>query len=218
MVKKSVTDLKLRGRFISIEGIEGAGKSTAIGVLCAYLESQGRAVVHTREPGGTVVGEAIRGVLLSQDMPAMHADTELLLMFAARAEHLRKVILPALNQGKWVVCDRFTDATYAYQGGGRGIPIPRIGLLEGWVQGEFRPDVTLLLDIDVETGLSRTKKRGAADRFEQETLKFFDQVRQAYLDMAAREPNRFYVIDASGLPEQINAQTIAVMESLIAEY
>lgn len=217
MAKKGVTDPKLSGRFITIEGTEGAGKSTAIGALCGYLEGQGGVVVRTREPGGTVVGEAIRGVLLSQDLPAMHADTELLLMFAARAEHLQKVIHPALNRGEWVVCDRFTDATYAYQGAGRGILASRIGLLEGWTQGNFRPDVTLLLDVDVATGLSRTKMRGAADRFEQEALNFFDQVRQAYLDMAAREPNRFYVIDASGTPDQINAQIIAVMEQLIAE-
>ncbi|MEN8129427.1 MAG: dTMP kinase [Pseudomonadota bacterium] len=218
MAKKGVTDPKLSGRFITIEGTEGAGKSTAIGALCGYLESQSRVVVRTREPGGTVVGEAIRRVLLSQDLPAMHADTELLLMFAARAEHLQKVIHPALNRGEWVVCDRFTDATYAYQGAGRGIPASRIGLLESWAQGDFRPDVTLLLDIDVETGLSRTKIRGAGDRFEQETLKFFDEVRQAYLDMAAREPNRFYVIDAAGTPEQINTQIIAGMEKLIAEF
>lgn len=186
-----------RGLFICLEGIEGVGKSTQLSGLSQYLRDRGIEVVTTREPGGTALGEAIRGLLLSRDYPAMHEDTELLLMFAARAEHLRRVILPALERGAWVISDRFTDATYAYQGGGRGIALERIERLETWVQGDFRPDLCLLLDLDPESGLRRARKRGDADRFEQETLDFFDRVRAMYLSRAKACPHRHVVIDAS---------------------
>ncbi len=204
-----------RGKFITVEGIEGAGKSTAIGALCAYLEQLDLKVVRTREPGGTTIGEAIRQLLLSTDLPSMHVDTELLLMFAARAEHVNKVIRPALWDGKWVVCDRFTDATYAYQGAGRGIARTRIAVLEQWVLDDLSPDLTLLLDVDVATGLSRAKGRGDGDRFEQETLTFFDKIRNEYLNLAHSDPDRFQVIDAAAAPEKVSAQIKAAIEEFL---
>lgn len=200
-----------RGLFITLEGGEGVGKSTQVAALRQFLEARGVPLVTTREPGGTPVAEAIRGLLLSRDHPPMHPDTELLLMFAARAEHLRTLILPALEAGKWVLCDRFTDATYAYQGGGRGLDPRRIAALEDWVQGAVRPDLTLLLDVDVHTGLARARGRSEADRFEQETVDFFERVRQAYLERARREPGRYRVINAG---QPIEAVTAALREAV----
>jgi dTMP kinase len=204
-----------RGRFISIEGIEGAGKSTAIDALCALLERHDVSVVRTREPGGTAIGEAIRQLLLSTELPSMHVDTELLLMFAARAEHINKLIYPALWDGKWVVCDRFTDATYAYQGAGRGIDKARIAVLEQWVLADLRPDLTLLLDVDVATGLSRIKMRGEGDRFEQEARTFFVKIRNEYLNLARSEPERFHIIDATVTPDRVSAQIGVAVEGLL---
>ncbi len=204
-----------RGKFITIEGIEGVGKSTNIEIITQFLTARGIDVVVTREPGGTPVSEAIRGLLLSTELPGMHEHTELLLMFAARAEHLQRLIIPALEQGKWVVCDRFTDATYAYQGGGRGIPNERIAALEDWVQGALRPDITLLLDTDVQTGLARAKNRSEADRFEQETVAFFERVRAHYLKMAQAHPERYWVVDASGALEQVQSQLKALLSGLV---
>jgi dTMP kinase len=204
-------------RFISIEGIEGAGKSSVIEGLCTYLEQRKQKVVRTREPGGSTVGEAIRRLLLTPELPAMHVDTELLLMFAARAEHIHKVIRPALHRGEWVVCDRFTDASYAYQGGGRGIAADRIRMLEDWVQSGLRPDLTLLLDIDPGTGMLRVQSRGSEDRIEQEDLTFFDKVRQAYLQMAINEPERFCTIDASGTPDQVDVQVRCIIDKCFGE-
>ncbi|HKF93318.1 MAG TPA: dTMP kinase, partial [Gammaproteobacteria bacterium] len=160
-------------KFITVEGIEGVGKSTQVGLLCEYLRSRGVTALATREPGGTQVGEHIRGLLLQASTTPMHPETELLLMFAARAEHLHQVILPALTNNRWVVCDRFTDASYAYQGGGRGLAVERIMAMEQWLQGDFRPYLTLLLDAPVEAALSRINLRQAEDRFEQETVDFF---------------------------------------------
>ncbi len=185
-----------RGRFITLEGGEGAGKSTSLACLCTRLQAAGVNVRHTREPGGTPLGEKLRELLLNPDHTGMHSDTELLLMFAARAQHLHEVILPALARGEWVICDRFTDATYAYQGGGRGIDVQRIALLENWVQQGFQPDTTLLFDLPVAQGLERAGKRGALDRFEQEQQDFFEQVRHAYLERAAQNPERFLIVDA----------------------
>ncbi len=192
-----------RGKFITIEGVEGAGKTTNIPFIQQLLVEQiggdkgdGVAVVHTREPGGTEVGEAIRDILISTALPAMHEDTELMLMFAARSEHVRKVIEPTLASGNWVLCDRFTDASYAYQGGGRGVPLERIAQLENWVQGQLRPDFTLLFDVDADTGLSRALNRGDADRFEEEDIEFFNRVRAQYLSMAEQDPKRYKIIDA----------------------
>jgi dTMP kinase len=186
----------MRGRFISLEGGEGAGKSTCLAFVREYLEQTGRRVIVTREPGGTELGEKIRDLLL-HGRESMCVDTELLLMFAARAEHLATVIRPSLANGSDVLCDRFTDATYAYQGGGRGVPETRIQVLENWVQGDLRPDLTLLLDLPVDQGLARAGSRSAPDRFEREQLEFFERVRTSYLAAAKREPQRFRVIDAS---------------------
>jgi len=186
----------LKGRFITLEGGEGAGKSTNLDYIHQQLQRAGIDVILTREPGGTVLGEHVRSLLLDPDN-MMHADTELLLMFAARAQHLREKVYPALASGAWVLCDRFTDATYAYQGGGRGLDSSRIEALEQWVQLDFRPHLTLLFDIPIETGLERAGKRGKLDRFEQEERGFFEKVRQTYLDRAEAEPARFRVIDAS---------------------
>ncbi|MFW5453555.1 dTMP kinase [Thioalkalivibrio sulfidiphilus] len=204
-----------RGRFITLEGAEGVGKSTQIQALQAFLESRGVPLLVTREPGGTPLAERIRELLLSRDHPPMHPDTELLLMFAARAEHLRTRILPALEAGTWVLCDRFTDATYAYQGGGRGLDPARIAVLEDWVQGPVRPDLTLLLDVDVRTGLARARGRGEADRFEQEAVDFFERVRQCYLERARAEPARYRVINAGQSLEAVTRDLQAAVQSFL---
>jgi dTMP kinase len=203
----------MQGKFITVEGIEGVGKTTNIEYIHRLLLASGKAVVLTREPGGTPLGEAIRALLLDPEYSGMDSNCELQLMFAARAEHLGRVIRPALDQGQWVLCDRFTDATYAYQGGGRGIDTGVIARLEELVQGSFRPDLTLLLDVPVEVGLARAGKRGKLDRFEQEQVAFFNRVRNRYLDMAGRHTERFRVIDASQPLEQVQQQLRAVMQS-----
>ena len=187
----------MTGKFITIEGIEGVGKSTNLAFIESILSDAGKQVVVTREPGGTPLSETIREILLDVNQKGMSSDTELLLMFAARAQHLGELIKPALQAGKWVLCDRFTDATYAYQGGGRHISVERITALENWVQGELRPDLTLLLDIPVEAGLQRAAGRGEPDRFEQEKVEFFQSVRDVYLDRASKELDRFRIIDTS---------------------
>ena len=196
----------MRGRFITLEGSEGSGKSTNLAFIHQQLQAAGLDVVLTREPGGTPLGEQIRELLLDHRQQAMHSDTELLLMFAARAQHIREVILPALERGQWVLCDRFTDATYAYQGAGRGIDEGRIGQLEQWVQGDLRPDLTFFLDLPVSQGLARAGERGEPDRFEREQIDFFERVRQGYLAQAARHPQRYRLVDASVPLEQVQAQ------------
>jgi dTMP kinase len=202
-----------RGLFITLEGGEGAGKTTSLAFVRAFLEQAGKNVLVTREPGGTPLGEKIRELLLhGQD--DMHVDSELLLMFAARAEHLARVIRPALATGAVVICDRFTDATYAYQGAGRGAPDARIRILEDWLQQGLRPDLTLLLDIPVERGLVRAGKRSAPDRFEREQIDFFKRVRAAYLAMAVREPQRVRVIDAAQDIPKVQRQLRAALETL----
>lgn len=183
--------------FITVEGIEGAGKSSNIAFTESLLRSHGHEVLLTREPGGTLLGEELRELLLGHKHDGMQDLTELLLMFAARAEHLHGKILPALEAGKWVICDRFTDATYAYQGGGRQLDTSAIETLENLVQGSRRPDLTLLLDLPVETGLARAARRSEPDRFERQKLEFFQRVRQAYLEIARQQPARVKVIDAS---------------------
>ncbi|MDH4608152.1 dTMP kinase [Pseudomonas sp. BN102] len=187
----------MSGLFITLEGPEGAGKSTNRDYLAQRLRDQGVEVLLTREPGGTPLAERIRELLLAPSDEPMAVDTELLLMFAARAQHLEAVIKPALARGAVVLCDRFTDATYAYQGGGRGLPEERIALLERFVQGDLRPDLTLVFDLPVEIGLSRAAARGRLDRFEQEQRSFFEAVRQTYLRRAQSTPERYRVIDAS---------------------
>jgi dTMP kinase len=187
----------MTGRFITIEGGEGAGKSTAQTFLAEKLTAQGISVLQTREPGGTPLAEAIRHNLLSVDEEAPVEMAELLLVFAARAQHLAKVIEPALNRGQWVLCDRFTDATYAYQGAGRGLSGELIGKLEALVQGKRRPDTVILLDMPPEIGLARARARGALDRFEQEAQVFFQRVREGYLERAYEFPDRYVVVDAA---------------------
>lgn len=201
----------MTGRFITIEGIEGVGKSTNMAFVQQRLQAVGREVVVTREPGGTPLGEAIRGLLLDPQYTGMDSTCELQLMFAARAEHLARVIRPALAQGQWVLCDRFTDATYAYQGGGRGIDTDIIARLEELVQGEFRPDLTLLLDVPVAVGLARANSRSDPDRFEQEQVDFFERVRQAYLEMAAAAEDRYHIIDATQSLDDVQKQLTAAL-------
>ena len=184
-------------RFITVEGIEGAGKSTCMQLIEQRIHARGHRLLVTREPGGTPLGEDVRGLLLGHKHDGMGDDTELLLMFAARAEHLHARIEPALAAGSWVLCDRFTDATFAYQGYGRGVDLERIAVLERWVQGERRPDLTLLLDLPVDVGLERAGKRSAPDRFERQAMAFFERVRDGYLQIAGKAPERFRVIDAS---------------------
>ncbi|MES2918450.1 MAG: dTMP kinase [Pseudomonadota bacterium] len=188
-------------RFITLEGGEGAGKSTSLAFIREYFASRGLPLVVTREPGGTPLAEQLRELLLQKREEAVAPDTELLLMFAARAQHIAQVIAPALARGEWVLCDRFTDATYAYQGGGRGLSMTRIAELEALVQGTLRPDFTLLLDLPVAQGLARAGERAQKDRFESEQDAFFERVRATYRERAAAEPGRFRVIDASqGIP------------------
>jgi dTMP kinase len=205
----------MTGRFITVEGIEGVGKSTNIDFIRRQLLAAGRDVVLTREPGGTPLAEAIRGLLLDPEYTGMDARCELQLVFAARAEHLARVIRPALAQGKWVLCDRFTDATYAYQGGGRGIDTAIIASLETLVQGAFRPDLTLLLDVPVAVGLARAGKRGALDRFEQEQIEFFERVRICYLDMAREHAERYRVIDAARPLEEVQCELEGVLAAFL---
>lgn len=206
-----------QGLFVTLEGVEGAGKSTALAVLARHLEHRNHPPVVTREPGGTELGESIRGLLLAHSEPGMGADTEALLAFAARAEHLRTVIRPALARGEYVLCDRFTDATYAYQGSGRGLGHDRIAILEEWVQGEFRPDLTLVLDLPVSEGRRRAGQRSRPDRFEQERDEFFQRVRESYLQRARAEPRRMQVIDASRDEETVARDLVAVLDRWLDE-
>ncbi len=200
-----------RGLFITVEGGEGVGKTTNLKTLEQWIQAQGIPYVLTREPGGTPLAEDIRQLLLDKREESVSATAELLLVFAARAQHLQQVIEPALSAGKWVLCDRFTDATYAYQGGGRGMPGGGIAQLETLVQGELRPDLTLLFDAPVEVGMARAGRRGELDRFEQEKAAFFEQVRQCYLSRARAEPGRFHIIDTDRPLEQITSELETIM-------
>lgn len=191
------------GKFITVEGVEGVGKTTNMAFIQSWLERQGIDHITTREPGGTPLAEDIRELLLSPRDEAVNENTELLLMFAARAQHLAEVIVPALERGQWVLCDRFTDATYAYQGGGRGVAMEKIALLENLVQEQLRPDLTLILDAPVAQGLERANKRSQPDRFEQEKLDFFEQVRECYLSRAKKMPMQYRVVDASQALAQV---------------
>lgn len=205
-----------RGRFITLEGIEGAGKSTQIAPLAELLRARGLEVLTTREPGGSPLAERLRALLLDPDNQGMSETTELLLMFAARSDHLERRIRPALKAGHWVLCDRFTDATYAYQGGGRGIDPARIGLLETLVQDELRPDLTLVFDLPPELGLGRAKSRaGQADRFESETQRFFEAARAVYLERAGANPERYRVIDATAPLEVVTLAVAAELNAFV---
>jgi len=204
-----------QGKFLTIEGTEGVGKSTNVEFIQSYLKEQGIDLISTREPGGTPLAEEIREVLLNNRDEKMDETAELLLVFAARAQHLQTVILPALEQGKWVLCDRFTDATYAYQGGGRGLDTQLIELLEQQIQGDVRPDLTLLLDIDVTIGLARAGQRGELDRFENERVDFFERVRQAYLVRASTQPQRYGIVDASQPLSEVQRQIVACLQKFL---
>lgn len=205
----------MKGKFITIEGGEGVGKSSNIAFILSYLKNKNIDVVSTREPGGTVVSEKIRELLLDANNKSMVSDTELLLMFAARAQHLDELIKPSLAENKWVLCDRFTDATYAYQGGGRGIPMQRIAALETWVQADLRPDLTILLDVSIEIGMKRASERSEPDRIEQEKFTFFESVRQAYLQMAKDFPQRYRVIDASQNLEAVQKDIATTLDEYL---
>ena len=205
----------MSGLFITLEGPEGAGKSTNRDYLAARLREHGLDVVLTREPGGTPLAEKVRELLLAPSDEVMAADTELLLVFAARAQHLAEVIRPALAKGAVVLCDRFTDATYAYQGGGRGLSVARIAALEQFVQGDLRPDLTLVFDLPVEVGLARAAARGRLDRFEQEGQAFFEAVRQAYLQRAQGEPQRYSLLDAAQPLDAVQRAIDALLPAIV---
>ena len=204
-----------RGKFITFEGGEGVGKTTNVTFIEHYLQSKHISVVVTREPGGTKLAEKLRALLLDKKSEAITQEAELLLMFAARSQHLKHVIEPALARGDWVICDRFTDATYAYQGGGRNMKISTIEGLEHLIQGNLRPDLTLLLDAPVKIGMERAGKRGAFDRFESETLQFFEDVRRAYLLQAELNPGRIALIKANQPLADVQQAIINVLSPLL---
>ena len=205
------------GRFITLEGCEGVGKSTNLQFIKGLLLERQIDVIVTREPGGTELAEQIRHLLLAKHHENITPEAELLLMFAARSQHIHHVILPALRQGQWVLCDRFTDATFAYQGGGREMDNNTIAWLEQTVQGDLRPDLTLLLDASVETGMQRAQNRGLLDRFESERLEFFQRVRQAYLRRAKQNPDRYTIIDASLPLPEVQAQIRQTVDALCSK-
>lgn len=205
------------GKFLTLEGTEGVGKSTNLAFVEQWLSARGIEVVVTREPGGTPLAEEIRALLLAKRAEAVDETAELLLVFAARAQHLAGVIKPALARGAWVLSDRFTDATYAYQGGGRGLPLATISQLETLVQQNLRPDLTLVLDIAVEVGLARAGQRAALDRFESENIAFFERVRAAYRTRAALAPERYSIIDAGQPLAAVQAQLAAALASLLGK-
>lgn len=201
--------------FITLEGTEGVGKTSNMEFIKSILTGHKIDFIETREPGGTTLGEALRAMLLGEDYKGMSDDTELMLMFASRAEHLAQVIKPALEKGKWVLCDRFTDATYAYQGGGRQLDMDRIAGLENWVQGSLRPDLTILLDAPINIGRERAGKRSTPDRFEQERDAFFNRVRDAYLVRAKADPDRIKLVDASGDLGSVQGQILEIFKGLV---
>lgn len=208
-------NLSQQARFITVEGVEGCGKTTNLKYIENYLQSRGVSVLATREPGGTPLAESLRELLLAERDEPVDPTAELLMIFAARAQHYNGVIKPALERGCWVLCDRFTDATYAYQGGGRGLPLQVIEQLEAMVQGGQQPHMTILLDVDVDTGLERASKRGKLDRFEQESRDFFERVRDAYKRRVSEQPNRFAVIEAQRDLTYVQTQIARVLSKLL---
>lgn len=202
-------------KFITIEGQDGAGKSTNVDVVKRQLTGKGISFIHTREPGGTEFGEKVRQLLLSSDDEQFGGQAELLLVFAARAQHIEQIIRPAMQRGDWILCDRFTDATYAYQGAGRGLEQSSIEALETLIQGELRPDLTLLLDLPVELGASRAGQRSKPDRFEVQKLEFKQRVRDCYLARAAADTQRIKIIDASRSLDQVENDILAVLDQFI---
>lgn len=203
-----------RGKFLSVEGIEGVGKSTNIEFLLTLIESKGYQVIRTREPGGTPMAERIRSMLLEHGDEPLPDTAELLLFFASRSLHVNNLIRPSIEAGQWVICDRFTDASRAYQGAGRGLDIERINTLADWVQDGLQPDLTLLLDAPASVGMQRAERRGETDRLESEQQSFYERVRDAYLALAAAEPARFVVVDASGALAAVQAEIAAAVQPL----
>lgn len=216
--KSTQTLIPGKGLFLVLEGTEGVGKSTNIDFINKYLSSKDVPLTLTREPGGTPLAEEIRELLLSPRDEKVAESTELLLMFAARAQHLQEVILPALNDGKWVLSDRFTDATYAYQGGGRELDIDKISQLENLVQESLRPDMVIILDLAIEEGLERARERAELDRFEQEETAFFERVRATYLNRAQNHPERYVIIDASKPLPEVQNSIQGVLDKLLEQY
>ncbi|HIP94456.1 MAG TPA: dTMP kinase [Leucothrix sp.] len=212
-----ITKKQERGLFITFEGVEGAGKTTNISFIAEKIRKAGHQILLTREPGGTTTGEAIRKILISKELPEMHHITELLLMFAARSEHVHRKILPALEQGTWVLCDRFTDASYAYQGAGRGIESEKIRMLENLAQDTLRPDFTFLFDLEANIGLARAQSRGETDRFEQQHIDFFNRIRLRYLEMAKAEPQRFRFIAAQHELKHVQQQITQKLEEILQQ-
>lgn len=197
-----------RGIFITLEGIEGAGKSTHLQGLATFLMDRGISVVQTREPGGSALGERVRAIFLDPGLRSLTADSELLLLYAARSQHVAEVIRPALASGSWVLCDRFEDSTYAYQGGGRGVPATRIAALSTWVLAGLAPDLTLWFDVDPALGLARARRRSTQDRLEQETLDFFSRARSMFEARWRQEPGRIIRLDADEKPDVVSAAAI----------
>ncbi|MEW4365093.1 dTMP kinase [Aliikangiella maris] len=202
------------GKFISLEGSEGVGKTTSLNFIRDLIESKGHKVLVTREPGGTPLAEDLRATLLANRKEIIEPDAELLMMFAARSQHVKQAIMPALESGTWVLSDRFIDASYAYQGGGRGIPFERIAELENWTLDGFKPDLTILLDMSVEEGMTRTRQRGKPDRFETEKMAFYEEVRNAYLLRARRDPERIHLIDASPDIETVQRSLQSLLQTI----
>lgn len=205
----------MRGQFITLEGIEGVGKSTLAKFIQQYLESKNITTLLTREPGGTSIANQIRSLLLTETTEKMAQTTELLLMFAARAQHIAQLIEPSLKKGLWIICDRFTDASYAYQGYGRGLPLEQIAILEKIVQNDLQPNLTFILDAPLEIALTRMQQRGKLDRIESETTDFFERVRAGYLARAQTNPTRYKIIDASTKLETVQHQIQTILDNFI---
>lgn len=206
-----------RGKFITVEGVEGVGKSTNVDFLAAAIKAQGFDVICTREPGGTPMAERIRQMLLEHGEEPLPDIAELLLFFAARSLHISNTIRPALDAGKWVICDRFTDASRAYQGSGRGLDMQRINLLADWVQEDLQADMTLLLDAPAEIGMQRAEQRGATDRLESEQISFYKRIRAGYLALAAANPERFVVVDAARPLQDVQASIAVALDRIFGD-
>lgn len=205
----------MRGKFITLEGIEGSGKTTQLEFVAEYIKKAGKGLVCTREPGGTLVSEKIRDILLDPQLPGMHSDTELMLMFAARVEHINQVIEPALSEGMWVVCDRFYDATYAYQGYGRDISLQRIDELKAFSIGSLIPDKTFLLDVSLDISMQRVTERGNKDRFENEKIEFYTKVREGYLEIAKQNSARVCLVNAEQSLENVQAEIQQSLDQML---
>lgn len=205
------------GKFITLEGSEGVGKTTSLNYIKEFIESKGHKVLVTREPGGTPLAEDLRATLLANRQEVVEPEAELLMMFAARAQHVKQIIKPALENGDWVLCDRFVDASYAYQGGGRGLSFSRINEIEQWTLQGFAPDLTLLLDMSVDEGMARTRQRGTPDRFETEKTEFYQRIREAYLQRASQFSERIHIVDAAPEIEKVQLSIKALLQEFCSK-